>query len=101
MEVVGRLHTLVGVFNGRLDFTLYYKVEGKDMTQAQVNAAKQLALAIRDAIRDLKEVPSGHLYARVMHIVPLEMYESIISALVHTNLVERTNGHLLRWKGSL
>ncbi|MES2360013.1 MAG: hypothetical protein V4529_16860 [Gemmatimonadota bacterium] len=54
--------------------------------------------AIGQAIRDLKEVPNGLLYVRVMAHVNLETYTSIIEALKAARLVEEKN-HLLRWIG--
>jgi hypothetical protein len=56
---------------------------------------------IADAIRDAKEIPSGHLYAAVMEWVDLCGYEKIISILKRAGLVEETPAHLLRWKGNL
>lgn len=55
-------------------------------------------LAISDAIRDLKEVPSGHLYARVMFCLDIHGYNAIIQALVNAGLV-RKSAHLLTWIG--
>lgn len=58
-----------------------------------------MALAIGDAIKDLGEVPSGHLYARVMGHMSLETYETIIGLLKEAGVVEETPAHLLRWIG--
>lgn len=52
--------------------------------------------AIAEAIRELKEVPSGELYARVMNHMSLSTYNSIIDLLVRTKIIENKN-HLLRW----
>ena len=67
------------------------------MTQTQ--AAFGMVMAVRDAIRDLGEVPSGHLYARLMGHMSLETYETIISILKEAKVVEETPAHLLRWIG--
>lgn len=65
------------------------------MTQTQ--AAFGMVMAVSDAIRDLKEVPSGHLYARLMGHMSLETYKTIISILKEAKVVEETPAHLIRW----
>lgn len=56
------------------------------------------AIAIAEAIRELKEIPSGHLYARVSQYITLDAYNSIISALKTAGLVKEQN-FLLTWVG--
>lgn len=68
------------------------------MTAAQTKAALQTILAVGDAIRDLGEVPSGHLYARLMGHMDLRTYEAIVASLKGAGVVEERN-HLLRWVG--
>ena len=69
------------------------------------NARRELELAIRalkvlaEIIRHAGEVPSGELYARLMHKVTLEDYTRLIETLKRTGLVTETPGHLLRWSG--
>lgn len=63
------------------------------------SAASALAAAIAEAIRELKTVPSGELYARLMGKLSLEQYESLIGSLVKVGLVTKA-GHLLRWVGT-
>lgn len=70
-----------------------------EVTRQQVEAAIQVAKAIADAIRDLGEVPSGELYARVMGHLTLANYEKVIDSLVGAGLVKREANHLLRWVG--
>ena len=62
-------------------------------------AAVRVAHAIAETIRELGEVPSGHLYARVMGVMDLRQYEQVISLLIDARLVERAPSHLLRWIG--
>jgi hypothetical protein len=62
-------------------------------------AAVRVAHAIAAAIRNLGEVPSGHLYARVMGVMDLRQYEQVIDLLIDARLVEREPSHLLRWIG--
>ena len=62
-------------------------------------AAVRVAHAVAETIRELGEVPSGHLYARLMGVMELRQYEQVIDLLVDARLVERTPSHLLRWIG--
>ena len=62
-------------------------------------AAVRVAHAIAETIRELGEVPSGHLYARVMGVMDLRQYEQVIGLLIDARLVERAPSHLLRWIG--
>jgi hypothetical protein len=54
---------------------------------------------VTETIRDLKEVPAGHLYAQLMNHMSLSTFESIVALLVRAKLVTRKN-HLLTWIGS-
>jgi len=64
--------------------------------QAQVNAVIQAVFAVRDAIKELGEVPSGHLYAQLMGDMSLDTYNQIISLLKKSGKVTES-GHLLKW----
>ena len=55
-------------------------------------------LAVRDCIRELHEVPSGHLYARLMDRMSLEVYTQIIEILKKAGVVSES-GHLLTYIG--
>jgi ArsR family metal-binding transcriptional regulator len=68
-------------------------------TKEQVNAAMQIVLAIGDTIKELKEVPSGHLYAQLMGKLSLSDYEAIIGVLKRSGKVVEDQSHLLRWVG--
>ena len=65
-------------------------------TTAQT-AVKCVAL-IAEAIREAREIPSGHLYAQVMGIMPLEVYSDIIAIVKRAGLVSES-GHMLKWVG--
>jgi hypothetical protein len=67
-------------------------------TQQDVGSAMRLVVAVADAIRELGEVPSGHLYARLMGAMSISTYENIIAILKRTGLVTETN-YVLRWVG--
>jgi hypothetical protein len=56
------------------------------------------AVAVAEAIRDLGEVPSGHLYVALMSKMSLNEYNRIISALKGAGLVEEKS-YLLKWVG--
>lgn len=62
-------------------------------------AIAAVRIAQAEAIRDLRHVPSGHLYARLMGVMTLQQYEQVIDLLIEARLVERTPSHLLRWIG--
>ncbi len=62
-------------------------------------AVVHVAQAVAEAIRDLRQVPSGHLYPRLMGVMTLQQYEQVIELLVGARLVERAPSHLLRWIG--
>lgn len=68
------------------------------VTDQQQQAAVQLIRVIADAIRDLGEVPSGHLYARVMEHMDLNTYNAIVGILKRARLVKERN-YLLTWTG--
>lgn len=68
------------------------------MITPTVASAVQAFLAIAETIQGVKEVPSGHLYARVMDHLSLEEYQGIIAALKRAKLVKERN-HLLTWIG--
>lgn len=66
------------------------------LSKSQIAAGLNAVRAIADAIRELREVPSGELYARVMDVLSLEQYQSIIGLLTRAGLVAN-RGHLLTW----
>lgn len=65
---------------------------------SEAGAAVEIIMAVAEAIRSLKSVPSGHLYARLMGSLTLDDYQSIIGVLKRTGLVSES-GHLLTWTG--
>lgn len=60
---------------------------------------KKMAYAIAAAIREVGEIPSGHLYASLMSQINLDEYNSLIAVLQRAGLVELKPSHLLMWKG--
>lgn len=65
----------------------------------QLDAAMNAVVALTEAIRQLKQVPSGHLYAQVMGVMSIDQYEALITIILRTGLVERDQSSLLRWVG--
>ena len=65
---------------------------------SEVKAALGILIAVADAIRELGEVPSGHLYAHLMSKLSLEQYEQVIATLKQAGLITESN-HLLSWVG--
>ena len=58
----------------------------------------QHVLIISEAIRSLKTVPSGHLYARCMNYMDINRYLGIIDMLKNSKLIDEKN-NLLVWTG--
>lgn len=65
----------------------------------QVRAGLEILIAMGRTVRELKRVPSGHLYARLMGSISLDQYNSLIGILVKQNLVKLTPSHELVWVG--
>ena len=70
-------------------------IDAKKRRQAALNAV----LAVAEAIRELKETPSGPLYAALMAKLSYEDYEATIQILVNAKLVRRGHDHMLTWIG--
>ena len=66
------------------------------VTPDQIKASLGVLKAIADTIKELKEVPSGHLYAGVMNTLSLEEYNTVIGILKRAGLVTEVN-YLLKW----
>lgn len=58
----------------------------------------QVLKAVAETIRELGEVPSGHLYAQLMGKMNLEQYQSMIRILKDTGLISES-GFVLKWCG--
>lgn len=73
------------------------KSNGDDrITKEDIARVKATIEVVAEAIQALGEVPSGHLYARLMQHMTLSQYESIISVLINQGRIARNN-HLLIW----
>jgi hypothetical protein len=68
-------------------------------TKEQVTAYLECVKTVAVCIRELKEVPSGHLYARLMSKMSLENYQGIIDFLRDKGFITVSRGHLITWIG--
>lgn len=69
------------------------------VTKEQIVASIKVVAAVAEAIRELKSVPSGHLYARLAATgMSLQSYHNVIDTLKRAGLVTSYN-HLLEWVG--
>ena len=66
------------------------------MTKEQISAALNVLTALADVVKELKQVPSGELYARVMSYISIQTYESAIGTLIRSKVIRKEN-NLLIW----
>lgn len=71
----------------------------KPTNQDKATVSIAQVVAIAEVIRELSEVPSGHLYARVSDKLDFSQYEQVIGILKRVGFIKETKGHLLRWTG--
>jgi len=67
-------------------------------TKEQVKAALAVTLAVAEAIREAKEIPSGTLYSMLIGRVDITGYEAMIRNLKNAGLVKESC-NLLTWIG--
>ena len=65
------------------------------MDKQQISAAIEAISAIGRVIRDVKRIPSGHLYAQLMGVLSLEKYESAIGILKKGKLIAEEHNELI------
>ena len=68
-----------------------------NLTAVELTAAFDFLKAIVDTIRELGEVPSGHLYARLADKITVAQYGQVIEILKRSGLVRESGAHLLTW----
>jgi hypothetical protein len=68
-------------------------------TKTRIEARLNATMAVAEAIKSLGQVPSGHLYTRVMEHMSLGVYQSIIELLKKVGMVTEDRSHMLTWKG--
>ena len=57
-------------------------------------------MKVAEAIQDLGEVPSGHLYTALMSQISFDQYTRVIDILKRAELIKEDN-HLLTWVWSV
>ena len=69
------------------------------MNQAEKTVLEAI-VAVGIAIRELGEVPSGHLYAMLMtQGCSLDVYDAILGKLTGAGLITVSDQHLIKWAG--
>ena len=68
------------------------------ITATQITSGIMVIKALAEAIREAKQIPSGHLYAAVMGQMDLPRFLQIVDILKRGGLVEEKY-NLLIWKG--
>ena len=68
-----------------------------NLTAVELTAAFDFLKAILETIRELGEVPSGHLYARLADKITVAQYGQVIEILKRAGLVRESGAHLLTW----
>lgn len=69
-----------------------------NLTRDEIRMATEIVFLIRDAIRDVGSIPSGHLYAQLMPYMSLGLYMQIIKLLKDSGVIREEN-HLLIYVG--
>lgn len=64
----------------------------------EAKAAVEMVLAVSDCIRDLRQVPSGELYSRLMGFMSMDGYNTVIDMLKRAGVITVSN-HLITWVG--
>lgn len=70
----------------------------KEQVASRIKSMAAAAKALAETIEEMGEVPSGHLYASVMSVLDLRVYEHCISLLIDLGWI-RKRGDLLMWVG--
>jgi hypothetical protein len=69
----------------------------EERLKRELGTALRAVTAVADAIRQLRVVPSGHLYGSVMGVLSRESYERVIDLLKDAGVVSEDSQHVLRW----
>ena len=62
----------------------------------QSKAGLRLGVAAAETVKDLGQVPSGHLYAALMHQMTLDQYTKVVNIMKRAGMVKENN-NLLTW----
>ena len=67
-------------------------------TEQEIGSAIKLIKVVADTVKVAGQIPSGHLYAAMMHKIDLSTYNRVIDLVKRSGLVEEKS-HLLKWIG--
>ena len=68
------------------------------MDTEQQKKALLILMAVSDTVREMGEVPSGHIYAALTGKVDFQGFQGVIRTLKGAGLIKQ-NGDLLVWTG--
>ena len=67
------------------------------VTTPQTLAAVRALVAVVEAIKELRQVPAGKLYAMLMPLMDKQAFDSMIRTLVNTGLIREDINHMIVW----
>ena len=68
------------------------------MQSETINKAIEAITELGRVIKDVKRIPSGHLYAQLMSVLSLQAYQYMLDILVKGNMIKIEN-HEIVWIG--
>lgn len=68
------------------------------ITKDELKAAFDMLMAVAEGIRELGQVPEGHLYARLMDKIDLDGFNAMMRQLTGAKLI-KIEHHLITWIG--
>jgi hypothetical protein len=66
------------------------------VTKADIASGLNILKALASAVKELGEVPNGHLYQSVMSVMDIHAYNKAIDLLVRSTVILK-QGDLLKW----
>lgn len=66
------------------------------VTKAEITSGLNVLRALAETVKELGEVPNGHLYATVMSLMDIHQYNKAIDLLVRSTVILK-QGDLLKW----
>lgn len=73
-----------------------------EITKDDVVAVFKVIIAVAHTIRELGEVPAGHLYVRLQEKLPsitMDNFQTMMTKLEDARLISYNNHHLITWVG--
>ena len=75
-------------------------MQTETITRDELKAGLRTVQTIAEAIREVKRIPSGHLYAQVIGKLELSAYERILNILKNAGLIEIKSDEII-WKSEV